>query len=106
MKKFFLIFFIIFLILATTVTKNSTKKLQNKIFNVRENISILKNKYELVLLDYNYLTTPKKLLEYQYKYFENELISLDITKIKKIKEKNNELTIIEPNKTKIQNEQR
>ena len=104
MKKFFLIFFIIFLILATTVTKNSTKKLQNQIFNVRENISILKNKYELVLLDYNYLTTPKKLLEYQYKYFENELISLDITKIKKIKEKNNELIIIEPNKSKIKNE--
>ena len=104
MKKFFLIFFIIFLILATTVTKNSTKKLQNQIFNVRENISILKNKYELVLLDYNYLTTPKKLLEYQYKYFENELISLDITKIKKIKEENSELTIIEPNKSKIKNE--
>ena len=104
MKKFFFIFFIIFLILATTITKNSTKKLQNQIFNVRENISILKNKYELVLLDYNYLTTPKKLLEYQYKYFENELISLDITKIKKIKEKNNELIIIEPNKSKIKNE--
>jgi len=104
MKKFFLIFFIIFLILATTVTKNSTKKVQNQIFNARENISILKNKYELVLLDYNYLTTPKKLLEYQYKYFENELTSLDITKIKKIKEKNNELIIIEPNKSKTKNE--
>jgi len=104
MKKFFLIFFIIFLILATTVTKNSTKKVQNQIFNARENISILKNKYELVLLDYNYLTTPKKLLEYQYKYFENELISLDITKIKKIKEENNELIIIEPNKSKTKNE--
>ena len=70
----------------------------------RENISILKNKYELVLLDYNYLTTPKKLMEYQSKYFENDLIFLDITKIKKIKEENNELIIIEPNKTKIQNE--
>ena len=53
-------------------------------------ISILKNKYELVLLDYNYLTTPKKLMEYQSKYFENDLIFLDITKIKKIKEENNE----------------
>ena len=90
MKKFFLIFFIIFLILATTVTKNSTKKLQNQIFNVRENISILKNKYELVLLEFNYLTTPKKLIEYQSKYFEDSLIPLDITKIKKIKEENNE----------------
>ena len=100
MKKLFLIFFIIFLIIVTTITKNSTKKLEIQIFNVKENISILKNKYELVLLDYNYLTTPKKLMEYQSKYFENDLIFLDITKIKKIKEKNDELIIIEPNKTK------
>ena len=100
MKKLFLIFFIIFLIIVTTVTKNSTKSLESKIFRVKENISILKNKYELVLLDYNYLTTPKKLIEYQAKYFEDSLISLDITKIKKIKEKNNELIIPESNKTK------
>ena len=104
MKKLFLIFFIIFLIIVTTVTKNSTKKLESQIFKIRENISILKNKYELVLLDYNYLTTPKKLMEYQYKYFENNLIPLDVNKIKKIKQKNNELTIIESNKTKIKNE--
>ena len=104
MKKLFLIFFIIFLIIVTTVTKNSTKYLESKIFSVKENISILKNKYELVLLDYNYLTTPKKLIEYQAKYFEDSLISLDITKIKKIKEKNNELIISESNKTKILNE--
>jgi len=104
MKKLFLIFFIIFLIIVTTVTKNSTKKLESQIFKIRENISILKNKYELVLLDYNYLTTPKKLMEYQSKYFENNLIPLDVNKIKKIKQKNNELIIIEPNKTKIKNE--
>ena len=104
MKKLFLIFFIIFLIIVTTITKNSTKKLESQIFNVKENISILKNKYELVLLDYNYLTTPEKLMEYQSKYFENDLIFLDITKIQKIKEENDELIIIEPNKTKIQNE--
>ena len=104
MKKLFLIFFIIFLIIVTTVTKNSTNSLESKIFRVKENISILKNKYELVLLDYNYLTTPEKLMEYQSKYFENDLIFLDITKIKKIKEENDELIIIEPNKTKILNE--
>ena len=43
-------------------------------------------------------------MEYQSKYFENDLIFMDITKIKKIKKKNGELIIIEPNKTKIQNE--
>jgi len=90
MKKLFLIFFIIFLIIVTTVTKNSTKSLESKIFMAKENISILRNKYELVLLDYNYLTTPKKLIEYQSKYFEDSLIPLDITKINKIKEENNE----------------
>ena len=90
MKKLFLIFFIIFLTIFTTVTKNSTKKLESQIYIVKENISILKNKYELVLLEYNYLTTPKKLIEYQSKYFEKDLIPLDITKIKKIKEENNE----------------
>ena len=90
MKKLFLIFFIIFLTIFTTVTKNSTKKLESQIYSAKEKISILKNKYELELLEYNYLTTPKKLIEYQSKYFENDLIPLDITKIKKIKEENNE----------------
>ena len=100
MKKLFLIFFIIFLIIVTTITKNSTKSLEDKIFLAKEDIKLLKEKYELVLLDYNYLTTPEKLMEYQSKYFENNLIFLDITKIKKIKEENDELIFIEPNKTK------
>jgi len=104
MKKIFLIFFIFFLIIVTTITKNSTKKLESQIFKIRENISILNNKYELVLFEYNYLTTPEKLMEYQTKFFENDLIPLDITKIKKIKKENNELIIIESNKTKLKNE--
>ena len=74
MKKFITVFFIFFLIIITTITKNSTKNLENQIFEAKENISILRNKYELVLLDYNFLTTPKKLLDYQFKYFENNLI--------------------------------
>ena len=100
MKKIILILSILFLIVVTTFTKNSTKKLDNQIFNIRENIHVLKDKYELVLLDYNFLTSPKKLLQYQFKYFENDLILLDINKIKKIKEENNELIITEFNKNK------
>ena len=83
----------LFLIVVTTFTKNSTKKLDNQIFSIRENISVLKDKYELVLLDYNFLTSPKKLLEYQSKYFETDLIPLDITQIKEIKEESNKLVI-------------
>ena len=76
MKKFFLFFFIFSLIIAITITKNSAKKLENKIFLVKENIRVLKDKYELVLLDYNYLSSPKKLFEYQNKYFDKDIIIL------------------------------
>ena len=92
MKKIILIFSILFLIVVTTFTKNSTKKLDNQIFSIRENISVLKDKYELVLLDYNFLTSPKKLLEYQSKYFETDLIPLDITQIKEVKKESNKLS--------------
>ena len=104
MKKIILILSIFFLIVITTFTKNSTKKLDNQIFSIRENISVLKDKYELVLLDYNFLTTPKKLLEYQSKYFETDLIPLDITQIKEIKEENNKLVITELSEIKKDNE--
>ena len=104
MKKIILIFSILFLIVVTTFTKNSTKKLDNQIFNIRENIHVLKDKYELVLLDYNFLTSPKKLLEYQSKYFETDLIPLDITQIKKIKEESNQLVITELSEMKKGNE--
>ena len=104
MKKIILIFSILFLIVVTTFTKNSTKKLDNQIFNIRENIHVLKDKYELVLLDYNFLTSPKKLLEYQSKYFETDLIPLDIIQIKEIKEENNKLVITELSEIKKGNE--
>ena len=104
MKKIILIFSILFLIVVTTFTKNSTKKLDKQIFNIRENIRVLKDKYELVLLDYNFLTSPKKLLEYQSKYFETDLIPLDITQIKEIKEESNKLVITELSEMKKDNE--
>ena len=90
MKK--LIFFIpiIFLIIATTLTKDSTKKLDKKIFEVKENIRILEDIYELILLDYNILTSPKKLMEYQLLYFEDNLIQKKIENLNwiTIKDKN------------------
>ncbi len=104
MKKIILTFSILFLIVVTTFTKNSTKKLDNQIFSIRENISVLKDKYELVLLDYNFLTSPKKLLEYQSKYFETDLIPFDITQIKEIKEESNKLVITEFSEIKKGNE--
>ena len=43
MKKLILFIPIIFLIIATTLTKDSTKKLDKKIFEVKENIRILED---------------------------------------------------------------
>ena len=69
MKKLLFFLPIIFLIIATTFTKNSTKKLDKKIFDANENLRVMHEKYELVMLEYSYLTSPKKLMEYQKKYF-------------------------------------
>ena len=81
MKKFLFFLPVLFLIIATTVTKNSTKKLDRKIFETKENIRVLENRFELVLLDYNFLTSPKKLMEYQSTFFENNLIQLNINEL-------------------------
>ena len=84
MKKIFFSAVLIILIFFTSIIKNSTKKTDTKIFNLNEDIRLLNEKYELVLLDHNYLSSPKKLDEYQKKYFENDLITTDITDIEEI----------------------
>ena len=93
MKKLFFFIPVIFLIIATTVTKNSTKQLDKKIFETKENIRVLQEKYELVMLEYNYLTSPKKLMEYQKKYFDKELLEADIESLNWIEYENKEIKI-------------
>jgi hypothetical protein len=88
------VFVIIFvLILATSLVKNSTKEIEDKIFMVNENIRPLKSELGDVLLEYNYLSSPDKLSQYQNKYFEKNLIKIDITQIKKLTEKNNLINV-------------
>ncbi len=95
MKKIFLVSAIITLIFVTTVIKNSTKNLDKKIFETNENILVLKDKYELLLLDYSYLSSPSKLTEYQNTYFDQDLIETDIKNFGFIKLKDNELILTE-----------
>jgi len=92
-KKLLLFIPVIFLIFATTITKNSTKQIDKKIFDIKENLRVLQDKYELVLLEYNYLTSPKKLIEYQKKYFDNELLEADIENLNWIETINDEIKI-------------
>ena len=84
MKKLFFFTPIIFLIFATTLTKNSTKKLDKEIFQLKENIRLLDDRYELTLLDYSILTSPKKLMEYQQFYFDDKFIQKKIENLSKI----------------------
>ena len=92
MKK--IVFAIIFvLILATSLVKNSTKEIEDKIFMVNENIRPLTSELGDVLLEYNYLSSPDKLTQYQTQYFEKDLIKIDITKIKKLTKKNNHINV-------------
>ena len=93
MKKVFFFIPVFFLIFATTITKNSTKKLDKKIFELKENKRVLEEKFELVMLEYNYLTSPKKLMEYQKKYFDSELFEADIQSLNWVDIQNKDIKI-------------
>ena len=84
MKKISIISLIFFLILFTAVIKNSTKRIEDKIFDSKENLRALKKNFENINLEYDYLSSAEKLLEYQVMYFDDELIKKDIRNIKVI----------------------
>ena len=82
MKKFILAAVIVLLVLSTAIIKNTAKKIEDKIYTLKENIRVLKSELENVSLEYDYLTSAEKLIEYQNLYFEEELIQKNIKKIK------------------------
>ena len=82
MKKFSLVAIIILLILSTAIIKNTTKQIEDELFTAKENIRVLKSEFENISLEYDYLSSAEKLLEYQSLYFEDELIQKDIKDIK------------------------
>ena len=73
MLRKFLILTILILIISTTFIKNHTKKLDDEIFSIKENINYLNSVKELVQLEHDYLSSPEKLLELNNLYFDNEL---------------------------------
>ena len=86
MKKIFVISIIISLILFTAIIKNSTKRIDDQIFTIKENIRGFKKDFENIKLEHDYLSSAEKLLEFQIIYFENELTKKDIRNIKIINE--------------------
>ena len=82
MKKFALAAAIFFLVLSTAIIKNTTKQIEDEIFTAKENIRVLKSEFENVILEYDYLSSSERLLQYQSQYFEDELIQKNINDIK------------------------
>ena len=81
MKKFFVISLIIFLIFSTAIIKNSTKRIDDDIFTIKENIRSLKKDFENSKLEYDFLSSAERLLELQNLYFDKELSKKDIEKM-------------------------
>ena len=93
MKKFSVIFLIVFLILSTALVKNSTKRTDDEIFTIKENIRALKKDFENIKLEYEFLSSNEKLLEFQNLYFDDELVKKDINEIKIIDQSTKKLQI-------------
>ena len=93
MKKFSIILLILSLILFTAIVKNSTKRVDDVIFVLEENIRGLKKDFENIKLEHDYLSSAEKLLEFQSLYFDDELLQRDIKSFKVIKENKDNLEI-------------
>ena len=93
MKKFFVFILIFSLIVVTSLIKNSTKKLDDEIYSLNENIRFLENRLKDTKLEYDYLSSSEKLLEYQKLYFENSLQKKSIDEIKSVEILKNKLKL-------------
>ena len=71
-KNVFILFLTLILIVITTLVKNKSKDIEDKIYNIQESFSKNKSEYEILLLEYNYLASPNKLMEYYRLYFEKK----------------------------------
>ncbi len=91
MKKILTISLIFSLIVITSYIKNSTKKIDEELFSLKENILNLNLELDNVKLEFDYLSSSEKLLSYQNLYFENKLTLKNI----------NEIEIIDFTKEKI-----
>ena len=85
MKKFLVVSLIFSLILFTAIIKNSTKKIDEEIFTTKETISSLSKEFENIKLEFEYLSSAKKLHEFKNLFFDEELVQREINEIKTIK---------------------
>ena len=96
-------FLILFLILFTAFIKNSTKKIEENIFVLEENLRKLNKEFENIKLEYEYLSSTEKLFEFQNLYFDDELVKKNIKDINIIDNSDNKFQIKKLQINKIMN---
>ena len=84
MKKYIILFGIIFLIITTSIVKSSTRQLEKNIFILEEEVKILEEKYNFLLLENDYLTTPERLIGLKEKIFKDKFFPINPKDIKRI----------------------
>ena len=82
MKKILTFCLIFSLIVITSFIKNSTKKIDEELFSLKENISDLNSELKNIKLEFDYLSSPEKLISYQNLYFESKLTQKSINEIR------------------------
>ena len=91
-----LVFGIIFsLIVSTSLIKKSTKDLDDKIYSTKENLLFLEERFQDTKLEFDYLSSSDKLLEFQLLYFENLLQKKSLKEINILQLTDKELIINE-----------
>ena len=83
MKKYIIFFSIVSLIVTTSIVKSSTRQLEKNIFILEEEVEILENKFNFLLLENDYLTTPERLIGLKEKLFKDKFFPLNPKDIKK-----------------------
>ena len=95
MIKLIVFTLIFFLIVSTSLIKNSTKDLDDQIYSIRENILFLENRFKDSKLEFDFLSSSEKLLEFQKLYFENSLVKKSLKELKTLEIIDNKLIINE-----------
>ena len=84
MKKYIIFFCIVCLIITTSIVKSSTRQLEKNIFILEEEVKILDEKFNFLLLESDYLTTPERLIGLKEKIFKDKFFPIDPKDLKKI----------------------
>ena len=93
MTKFIAFLILLFLVISTSIIKNSTKGTDDEIYTVKENLLFLENRLADTKLEFDYLSSSEKLLEYQKLYFEKSLEKKSLQELKTLEISNNEAKI-------------